>query len=130
VDDDVGVVRAATDAFNREDEEAAATLFHPEGHRIIPVRAALEDTVFAGPDAWREFVVASRDAWSQIRIETQEIRACPGGRVLALGRLVATARESGADVEMDCGWVYTLRDGLITEIRTYTDPAEAVRAAE
>jgi ketosteroid isomerase-like protein len=31
---------------------------------------------------------------------------------------------------MDCGWVYTLRDGLITEIRTYTDPAEAVRAAE
>jgi ketosteroid isomerase-like protein len=118
------------DAFNRDDEEAAAELFHPEGHRIVPIRAALEDTVFAGPEAWREFLAASRDAWSRISIELDEIRPCRGDRVLTLGRLAATARDTGAEVTTDCGFVYTLRDGLITEILTYTDPRDAVRAAE
>jgi ketosteroid isomerase-like protein len=127
--DDVKVVRAAVDAFNREDEESAREYFHPEGHRIVPIRAALEDTVFEGPEAWREFTAASRDAWSRFEVQMDEVRLLADGRVLALGRLIATSRATGADVEMPCGLLYTLRDGLITDIQTFTDPDEAVRAA-
>jgi ketosteroid isomerase-like protein len=47
-----------------------------------------------------------------------------------LGRLVATSRETGLDATAPSGWVIELRDGLITSLRTYTDPDEAVRAAE
>jgi ketosteroid isomerase-like protein len=127
--DDVGVVRAAVDALNREDEEAAGKLFHPEGQRIVPIRAAIEDTVFEGPEAWLAFLVAARDTWSRLSVELVEARPLPDGRVLALGRVVATARGTGADVEMECGFHFSLRDGLITDIQTFTDPDEAVRAA-
>jgi ketosteroid isomerase-like protein len=126
--DDVGVIRAAVDALNRDDDVAAREFFHPEGHRIVPIRAALEDTVYEGPEAWREFRDDARDAWSQIAFEMQDLRPLPDGRVLALGRVIATARATGADVTMDCGLLFTVRDGRITDIQTFTDPDEAVRA--
>jgi ketosteroid isomerase-like protein len=52
-----------------------------------------------------------------------------GDRVLAFAHQVAVGKGSGVSVEMEVGMLITLRDGLITDIRAFTDRAEALEAA-
>jgi ketosteroid isomerase-like protein len=68
--------------------------------------------------------------WSEIAVEVDEIRPVRPGRVVLLGRLVGTSRDTGLEAAAPCGWVFELRDGMITSARTYPDPDEAIRAAE
>jgi len=51
------------DAFNRGDVEGFAAAL-TEDATIVPLRAALEDTVYQGPDAARDFWADAMEAWS------------------------------------------------------------------
>ena len=42
----------------------------------------------------------------------------------------ARSRDAGLDLEFDMGAVFGLRDGRVTHIHTYLDPADARAAAE
>ena len=52
-----------------------------------------------------------------------------GDKVVVLGRLRARSRASGMDVDVPMGFVWTLRDGKAVHGRTFSDQAEALRAA-
>jgi ketosteroid isomerase-like protein len=78
------------------------------------VRAALRD--------WFE-------AWESIAYLPTEMIDAGGDEVLALVRVTARGRASGAEVSYEHGQLWTLRDGRVVRMRVFSDHDEALRAA-
>lgn len=81
----VEAMRAAMAAFNRRDGEAFGAVF-AEDAEIVPVRAAVDGTVYRGPDAGAQYCAAVEDSWENLRWEIEELRE-GGDWVLALGHI-------------------------------------------
>ena len=114
------------EAFNRRDRQAFLALMHDDAE-IVPLRAALEGTVYRGPGAAARFWDEGDAAWESLRLELELSQV--GERVLGLGWLRASGRTTGAPVETPLGLVAELRDGRIAAGRAYTDLDEARAAA-
>ena len=125
--ENVESVRAAADAFNRRDEEAFRALT-ADDVELVPIRAALEGTVYRGPDAVARWWAAVDDSWEDLTVEIEEVRDA-GDRVLALGRIRGRGRGSGAAIDVEAAALAEFRDGLITRWHNYTDRASALEAA-
>jgi ketosteroid isomerase-like protein len=124
--ENVGAMRAAIEAFNRRDGKAFGALLSADAE-IVPVRAALEGTIFSGPDAAVQYCAAVDESWEHLRWEVEEIR--DGGTwVLALGHIRGGGRESGAGIDARAGWVAHFRDGFITSFQTHADRWKALEA--
>ena len=126
-EENVETVRAALEAFNRRDGEAFGALLARDAE-IVPMRAALEGTVYRGPDAAAQYCAAVDESWENLRWEVEEIRD-GGDWVLALGRIRGRGRVSGAGIDVEAAWVARFRDGLVANFRTWTDRGEARKAA-
>ena len=124
--ENAAIMRAAMEAFNRRDGEAFGALLARDAE-IVPVRAALEGTVYRGPDAAAQYCAAVDESWEELSWDVHEIRD-GGSWVLALGRIRGGAIGSGAAIDARAGWVARFREELITSFRTYADRAEALRA--
>jgi ketosteroid isomerase-like protein len=122
----VEIMQAAVEAFNRRDAKEFGALLSTDAE-IVPVRAALEGTVFRGPDAATHYCAAVDESWENLRWEVEEIRE-GGDWVLALGQIRGRGRGSGAALDVRAGWVVRVRDGLITNFHTFADRAEALEA--
>ena len=114
------------DAFNRGDRDAFVALHH-EDAEIVPLRAAVEDTVYRPPGAAEKFWDAAEELWERMSVDLEEVRDA-GDQMLGLGTFHATARGSGVPVAGPVGFVFTLRDGKVAYSRVYPDRDEA-RAA-
>jgi ketosteroid isomerase-like protein len=122
----VELLRAAIDAFNRRDGNAFSALLTDDAE-IVPVRAALEGTTYRGPDAGVQYCVAVEESWKDLRWEVDEIR--DGGTwVLALGRIRGQGRGSDAGIDVRGAWLARVRAGQVTHFRTYSDRREALEA--
>ena len=117
---------AAIEAFNRRDGESFGKLLAQDAE-IVPVRAALEGTVFRGPDAAAQYCAAVEETWENLVWELEEVRQGESW-VLALGRIKGLGRGSGATIDARGGWLVRFRDGLITSFRTYPDRTDALEA--
>ena len=126
-EENVESMRAVIEAFNRRDAEALKALLSPDA-QVVPIRAAIEDTVYRGPDAAEQWIAAIDESWEELRVELTEAREA-GDRVLGLGRIRGQGRESGAPIDVEAAAVAHFRDGLITTLHTYTNPADAYKAA-
>jgi ketosteroid isomerase-like protein len=124
--ENVDLVRGAVEAMNRGDIEGFLQLMDPEirfEHRL----AALEGS-FAGIDAvraWFADLVSIFDTW---HIHCTDIRDL-GDRMVVLGTIHTTGKESGVETELPLAVVAGLRDGLIIDYIDYGDRAEALEAA-
>ena len=125
-EENVEIMRTAMDAFSRPDREGFGALLASDAE-IVPVRAALEGTVFRGPDAAAQYCAAVDESWENLRWEVEEIRD-GGAWVLALGHIRGRGRGSGAALDVKAAWVARFREGLATSFHTYTDRAEAFKA--
>jgi ketosteroid isomerase-like protein len=117
---------AVIDAFNRRDGDSFGRLL-AEDAEIVPVRAALEGTVFRGRDAAAQYCAAVEETWENLIWEVEDLRDGESW-VLALGRIRGLGRGSGATIDARGGWLVRFRDGLITRFRTYPDRTEALEA--
>ena len=63
-----------------------------------------------------------------MQIQCRDVRDL-GDRVLALGVIHATGKESGAETELPLAVVARFRDGLITDFTDYGDKDQALEAA-
>jgi ketosteroid isomerase-like protein len=125
--ENVEIVRTAMEAFNRRDGEAFGA-FLARDAEIVPVRAALEGTVYRGPDAAVQYCAAVDQSWENLRWEVADIR--DGGEwVLALGHIRGQGRDTGAAIDAKGGWLAHFHEGLITRFQTYANRAEALEAA-
>jgi ketosteroid isomerase-like protein len=70
-----------------------------------------------------------RETWEEWRIEDLEVLEAEDGQAVAVCRLVARGKESGALVHHRIGMTVRFRDGKLWRMRTYPDPAEALEAA-
>jgi ketosteroid isomerase-like protein len=124
--ENVEAMLATMEAFNRRDGEAFGSFLATDAE-IVPVRAALEGTVYRGPAAASQYCRAVDERWQNLRWEVEEIRD-GGDWVLALGRISGRGRESGAEFDARAGWVAQFREGRVTDFHTYADRDEALAA--
>jgi ketosteroid isomerase-like protein len=122
----VDILRAALDAFNARDGAAFDRLLD-ENAEIMPVRAALEEIAFRGPDAASQYCAAVDESWEELRWEVEEVRDL-GSSVIALGHIQGRGRDSGIAIDASSAWVAHLRDGMIVRFQTYSDRNEALAA--
>lgn len=71
-EENVETMRAAMEAFNQRDGEGFGALLASDAE-IVPVRAALEGTVYHGPDAAVQYCAAVDESWENLRWEVEEM---------------------------------------------------------
>jgi len=120
------MMRTVVEAFSRRDVKMLESILAPDAE-IVPIRAALEGTVYQGPNAAAAWYAAVDGSWEDITVEVDEMRT-NGDLLLGLGRIRGRGRESGTAIDVQAAAVARFRDGLITHLRIYTDRAEAFEA--
>jgi ketosteroid isomerase-like protein len=125
--ENVQIVRRLVEAFNDRDLEAMFALLHPEAE-LHPLRAQLEGKAYVGHDGLRELLADFDQDWEYVQMAPEDFRGADD-TVVVLGRLQARARASGVDLDVPMGFVWTLREGRVVGGRTFSDPADAMRAA-
>jgi ketosteroid isomerase-like protein len=125
----VALARRLIELFNRHDREGLEQIITTEDAEIVPLRAALEGTIYRGPTAVADFWAAIDESWETVHIDSHEITA-HGDRVLIVGRLRGRARQTGMELDSPMGWVMTFDGDKVAGMRTYVSVAEAREAAE
>ena len=124
--ENVEIVRAAIEAMNRRDIQAVLRGMDPEvrfEHRL----AALEGN-FVGLDGVRGWFADLGEYLVNGQIQCQDVRDL-GDRVLGLGTLGATGKESGVETRQTFAALARYRDGLMTEYIDFGDVEQALEAA-
>jgi ketosteroid isomerase-like protein len=125
--ENVEIVRRLLDAFNDRDLDAMLAATHPEAE-LQSLRAQLEGRAYRGHEGVRQMLADFDEDWEFVQMHAEEFREA-GDRVVALGRLRARGRASGVDLDVPIGFVWTLRDGMVVRGTTFSEQAEAIRAA-
>jgi ketosteroid isomerase-like protein len=117
--ENVEIVRAAFEAWNRNDFDAWIKYFDPE----VKWSALLEE--FRGhagiQQAWQSFKVF------ELTARYDDIRDL-GDLVLALGELTGTGQITGLNVGHEIAQLATVREGRILSLRDFGSHAEALEA--
>jgi ketosteroid isomerase-like protein len=90
--------------------------------------ALVEGSSFRGHEGMKRYFTMLAQVMDRVDIHLDQIRPTDQGAV-ALGRLRARGRGSGAEIEEDHGVVYEIRDGLIARATSYRDRQKAIEAA-
>ena len=126
---DVELIRRLVDAFNRGDfgtiEELCCDDFE-----FVSVFTAVDsgEATYRGRTAWTEYAVVMDETWDDWRVEDLRLFDSGEGGVAALMRLVGTGKRSGVPIDRPTGITYKLHDGKLWRVRSYPDPAEALKA--
>ena len=124
--ENVDLMREGIEAMNRRDIEAGLRGMDPEirfEHRLAALQGSFVGV--EGVRRWFADLVEHFDSWW---IDCQDIRDL-GNRVLALGTIRTTGKESGVETELPLAIVAEYRDGLVTDYIDYGDKAQALEAA-
>ena len=124
-------VRLGLEAFNRKDLDAVAAGFHPE-LEYYPYRefveAGLAEACYHGPSGYRAYIEGTYDVWGAgVRLEPTELVDL-GDQFVVLADMPMQAQASGVALAETYGSIWTLKDGLIVEVRDFLDQAEALAA--
>ena len=125
--ENVEIMRRLFAAAERRDVEATRPLV-AEDLEIVPLRFAVDGTMFRGPEAIRDFFTAVDESWQDLTLEAEELRE-GGDTVVVTVRVRARGSASGASIDTRTGWVATFEEGRVKRWRHYSDPAEALAAA-
>ncbi|HWX96562.1 MAG TPA: nuclear transport factor 2 family protein [Solirubrobacteraceae bacterium] len=123
----VEIVKELTRAFHRRDIDAFAKLTTADVEWVPVFSAQVERTVYRGREGIETFLREVTETWDEFRPIPEEYRDV-GDRVLALGRLRARGRSSGAPVDAPWAGIFDFRISKVCRIRTYLDHAEALNA--
>ena len=125
-EENIALVRTALTALGRRDVELYLTVASPKIELISPA-SALEGPSL-GHEGVRRFFEEAKTFTESSNVEIEEIRAV-GPRVLALFRVTAVGRASGAETSIDLGGVYSFEDGKIRRAEIFADREAALEAA-
>ena len=125
--ENVQLIRRLVEAFNDRDIDSVVQDMQPDVE-LHPLRAQLERKAYRGHDGVREMLADFDQDWEYIQVDAEEFRDADD-EVVVLGRLRARGRASGIDLDVPMGFVWTLRDGKVVRIRSFSEQADALRAA-
>jgi ketosteroid isomerase-like protein len=123
------LVRASWDAWNRGDMDALFEFYDPEvewdmSHSYVP-----DMGVFHGHEGIREFFREWRAFFAEYWAEPEDFVGGDDAVVVRV-RQGGRGRASTVGVEMPAYWqVYRLRDGRAVRVEIYRDESEALEAA-
>jgi ketosteroid isomerase-like protein len=126
-EENVEIVRAAFEAWNRGDFDRLLSLWSEEAE-FYPLRAQLEGRPYHGHKGLRRFVAEIGEEWRDVRFEIDELRDA-GEHVIGAGRFRARGRTSGLNLNVPLGVIGAVRNERIVYGRMFSDPAEALEAA-
>ena len=123
----IGDVTALIQAVQEQDRDGLSQLLHPqfEFHALI---GAVEQRVYAGTDGMLTFLGDMNSTWDGYRIELFDFRDA-GDCAVAVMRISGTAKASGLPLDQYLAQIVTWRDGKVSRVVAYADPADAFRAA-
>jgi len=122
--ENVEIVRASIATYNADGLEASMSYLHPDVEWFTNADAPDMGT-FKGHDGIRKLAAQLEEVLGEVRIQPDRFVEA-GEDVIVLGRLFVTGTESGAATESHRAWVYTLRDGKIIRLLTFTNQADAL----
>ena len=126
--ENVEIVRAAYEAFERGDLDAVSQLHDP----AIEWQTSAEDPDVAthrGRVAVRRYFEGYIETFPGFRAELEECVATPDGRVFTTTRYTGRARASGMDMDWRQSVVYTVQSGLIVRAEEYFDRDQGLEVA-
>jgi ketosteroid isomerase-like protein len=128
--ENVEAFKRAIQAYNRRDIDAFLEEIDPEveWHGALQALLESEATVYRGHEGVRQWVRDIDEALADIRLELPEIRDL-GDRIVAIGRLLARGKASGAETESPFGCVVEWKNGKATRLLSFLSQAEALEAA-
>ena len=131
-EENVEVVRAAWDAFERGDLEAAAASFDPDLEFDVSRDiwgAVVGGGLYRGIEGAVEWLRDLYGAWDQFEMTAEEVTSLDDGRVITVLLARGRGRTSGIEVEHRPEGLTTLRDGRIDRIVWFASREEALAAA-
>ncbi|MEK6252928.1 MAG: nuclear transport factor 2 family protein [Actinomycetota bacterium] len=124
--ENVEIVRAAVDAFNRGDVDAVFKDVSPD-FEYDQTRAVGMDRGVFNLEQFRSLLATFTDTWETVTIGADELIDA-GEDVVMPFTNVARGRD-GIEVQARGIWVWTIRDGSIVRACLYQDRQEALEAA-
>jgi ketosteroid isomerase-like protein len=124
--ENVEIVRAAIDAFNRGDVDAAFKDVIPD-FEYDQTRAVGMDRGVFDLEGFRSLLVTFTDSWESFAIDADELIDAEESVVMPFTN-VARGRD-GIEVQARGTWVWTIHDGSIVRACLYQDRQEALEAA-
>ena len=130
-EENVEVVRAQIDAYNRGDYDAALALLDEEVEWHVPEVAALDaptSGIVQGRARVAEQFARWLEAWESHAFQVTDALS-QGDDVFIAGLQVGRGRHSGLDIRVPTFHVFTVRDQKIVAMRTFPERADALEAA-
>jgi ketosteroid isomerase-like protein len=128
-EENVEIVRAATEAMIAGDAAAALNALDPNIEWHATVGGIDEGRVYNGPEEVAQAFVDYFEVWERIELRADEYIDAGADEVVVFFHEIAKGKESGAIVETDTGTINTVRNGKIARVRAYMNRAEALEAA-
>jgi ketosteroid isomerase-like protein len=125
--ENVEIVRAFIDAFNRGDMDAMFKDAPPDVEYDGSRAVGPWHGVYRGLDEVRRVVDEFVEGWDSVRLEPDEFIEV-GEHVVVPWTMQGTGRD-GIEVQARTTWVWTIRDGTTVRIAMYQGRAEALEAA-
>jgi ketosteroid isomerase-like protein len=122
----VELMTAAYRALSRRDPDWLIAHSDP-GVELHMYGVAGEAVLYAGSSGIREYFRDLDEIWESGEYVPEDMRDL-GDRIVVIVRQRLRGRGSGIDVESTVGCVCRLRGDLLTEMRAYDDPEEALAA--
>jgi len=124
--ENVEIVRAAYDAFNRGDRDAAFRDMHPDFEFAMP------HAPNPGPHRGRKEARARMEdgvaAYEAVSYDLDDLRES-GEQVVAVIRVRVRPKGTTAEIENHVGHVWTLRDGKAVSLHLFPNREQALEAA-
>ncbi|MBE2316132.1 nuclear transport factor 2 family protein [Solirubrobacter sp. CPCC 204708] len=114
--DEIEVVRALYDAFERRDLDAMLAGFSENAELFLEGTARLAGRTepYRGHDGLREYLADVDRLWEELVLHVEDYRAVPGS-VIVMGHI--TGRRQGLDVQRAAVWTWKVADGLATSVK-------------
>ena len=125
-EENVEVVRAAYDAFNRRDWAAMFRDMHPDFE--LTIQRAPDPGPHRGRKEARARIEDMVAAYEAVSYELDDLRES-GEQVVALIRVRVRPKGTTAEIENRVGHVWTLRDGTIVSMHAFPKRDQALEAA-
>jgi ketosteroid isomerase-like protein len=123
--ENVEIVRAAIDAHNRGDIDAAfkeaAPDFEYDGTRAVGIDGGVFNL-----EQFKSLLSTFRDTWESYAIGADELIDAGEAVVMAFANVLRG--RDGIEVEAHGFWVWTIREGLIVRLCLYQERQEALEA--
>jgi ketosteroid isomerase-like protein len=128
--ENVELVRRAVEAFNEAGASAVVAMseIYDTNIEFQEDPKLPEAGTYRGFEAVREYFLGFLDSFEDYTYDIEDAIDV-GDMVLVFNRQRARGKSSGVEVDMRNSWLFTLRDGRITHIRSYWDKAQALEAA-